>query len=161
MKRTLPIAVVLIFVVCVCFAQSKKAAEAKDAPVEAKSSVEETTSSAKVDTNVPTKEEKPSVKEESKPVEKEKTAPVKLEVKTYSGKVHAVAPGDATEGIQPLIVVEAAGKERMMFKIDDKTSITEGKKTVKLSDLKTGAKAEVNYVMKPVEGMTAVSIKLE
>jgi hypothetical protein len=111
------------------------------------------------ETKMPVETKPAQVKEAPLLPAQQKPVPAKIEGK-YSGKIFAVVLGDPAAGIKPMVIVEGDNKEHKMFKIDDKTSITQGNKSLKVADLKKDAKVSVDYAMPP-EGMTATSIKLQ
>jgi len=100
----------------------------------------------------------PAFKDETK--SKEKT-PAKADIRSYTGKIDSVALGDVATGIQPIIVAVDDNGERIPFIVKAKTSITVSGKAIKLTEVKKGSKVVVEYTVKPVEGFTAQSIKLQ
>ncbi|MDP2904774.1 MAG: hypothetical protein Q8O22_00550 [Candidatus Omnitrophota bacterium] len=159
--------------------ETKPVSEVKtpQAKVETKPVVDTKVTQAKVETKPAPVIKTPEAKVVAKPVEKkapqvktpafkdeakskEKT-PVKADVRSYTGKIDSVALGDVATGIQPIIVAVDDNGERIPFIIKAKTAITDKGKEIKLTEVKKDSKVVVEYTVKPVEGFTAQSIKLQ
>lgn len=130
MKKTVPVLAIIVFMPYVCYAQSK--------------------------TEIPVK--KPAqVSAQEKPQKPE--AP-RVEVMTFRGKIDSAMAGDAATNIPPMIILIGEDGEKELFTIEPKTAINIKGGAVTLSQVKPGNRAVIEYVVKPVQGFTAVSINL-